>query len=97
MAERAPSRIRRKPGRNEFGHHLYGLMASKDVRSATELAQILENQGYGRITRQTINDYAAGRAYAPPRFVEKLVEVFGLEREEYVALAVAHSYGQQRS
>jgi hypothetical protein len=84
----------RRFDRSEFGKCLYDLMLSRDLVTATDLAQAMERNGKGPSDR-LIRQYWSGTSKPSVSFMRDVAEALQLTHEEKARLSMSIYYGDE--
>jgi hypothetical protein len=83
-----------RSGRSEFGKCLYDLMLSRDIVTATELAQEMQKQGKAA-TDKRVRQYWSGTSKPSRSFMRDVGEVLALTRGEKARLSMSAFFGEE--
>ncbi len=84
----------RQFSRSEFGKCLYDLMLSRDIVTARELADRMQEAGKNT-TDRVIRQYWSGTSRPSIAFMKNLAEVLELSRNEKARLAMSVYYDDE--
>lgn len=78
-----------------FGKALRQLMWDRDIRSWTQLEEIIFRKTGVRYSHQSMSKYAAGTSAIPPEFVKAFSSTLDLSEDEKSDLAEQYTYHSQ--